>query len=447
MSEVTVRRDSNTLSVPTTMLVPGDIVLLVGGNMVPADVVWLDGDRMKIDTAALTGEPIPRTYPSEDYGHDILCGATVLSGEAYCQVTAIGTATEIGKAQADLLKDKTVRVVSVFQTKIMIIIQVLVSCCFGIVISVLMVEGTVHDGFNISIKQTILDALSILIASIPVALPLVLQVNLALGAAFMAKHYNAIVTSIPALQDIASMSMLCSDKTGTLTTANMSVIHDKIYTYHGEFTIEQALTYARLCSNPDKKDDPIDQAIILAFDSCNINIEGYEQYDFIGFDPTVKRVISFVRHGDKIMTIAKGLPAKILDTSAGGHDDHELQWKIDKHDDKDLIGSITRQDKDFSTKGYKTIAIAMVDGDARRMANPVWKFVGLLPMLDPPRADTAATIASLHHANVSVKMITGDHVKYVFIPIFVYIQYSKAHLVSHFHSIDHNIVLAKRQLG
>lgn len=410
VSEITVRRNGTTLSIPTTMLIPGDIVLLVGGNMVPADVLWLSGDRMKIDTAALTGEPIPRTYPSEEYGRNILCGTTVLSGEAYCQVTAIGTYTEIGKAQADLLKDKTVRVVSVFQTKIMIIVQVLVSCCFGIVIAVLMVEGTVHDGFDQSVKQTILDALSILIASIPVALPLVLQVNLALGAAFMAKNYHAIVTSIPALQDIASMSMLCSDKTGTLTTANMSVIYDKIYT-RGNFTTEQALSYARLCSNPDKKDDPIDQAIIRAFDSCNFSIEGYEQYDFIGFDPVVKRVISFVRNGDKVITIAKGLPAKILDTSAGGHDDRELQWKVDGYNDTYFISDITKTDKNFSVKGYKTLAIAIVEGDAREIENPVWKFVGLLPMLDPPRADTAATIASLHHANVSVKMITGDHVK------------------------------------
>ena len=153
-AEVTVRRNGDTLSIPTTMLVPGDIVLLVGGNMVPADVMWITGDRMKIDTAAITGEPIPRKYPSDEYGYNLLCGTTVLSGEAYCQVTAIGTDTEIGKAQADVLKDKTVQIVSVFQTKIMIIVQVLVSCCFAIVLSVLMVEGTVHDGFDVNVKET-----------------------------------------------------------------------------------------------------------------------------------------------------------------------------------------------------------------------------------------------------------------------------------------------------
>lgn len=384
--------------------------MLVGGNMVPADVNWLSGDRLKIDTAALTGEPIPRTYPSTEYGNSIFCGTTVVSGEAYCQVTAIGTSTEIGKAQADVLQDKTVRVVSVFQTKIMTIIQVLVSCCFAVVLAVLLVQGFVYKGFDFNIKQPILDALSILIASIPVALPLVLQVNLALGAAFMAKHYNAIVTSIPALQDIASMSMLCTDKTGTLTTAQMSVIKEKIYTSE-DFTSDQALLYATLCSNPDKKDDPIDQAIIRASDSNGVDVSDYERLDFIGFDPIVKRVVSFVKKDNAIFTIAKGLPAKILDTTSGGLDDHVLQWKIDRYEDQNFVSGIIDQDKDFSTNGYKSLAIAVVEGDAREMSNPVWKFVGLLPMLDPPREDTAATIASLHHANVSVKMITGDHVK------------------------------------
>jgi H+-transporting ATPase len=128
-----------------------------------------------------------------------------------------GTNTEIGKAQESILKDKSVRVVSVFQTKIMVVVQILVSCCLVLVIAVLLVEGIAYDGFNTNATEVVLDALSILIASIPIALPLVLQVNMALGASFMAREHHAIVTSIPALQDIASMSMLCSDKTGTLS--------------------------------------------------------------------------------------------------------------------------------------------------------------------------------------------------------------------------------------
>ena len=160
----------------------------------------------------MTGEPIPRKYPSEEYGDIILSGTTVVAGECYGQVTETGENTEIGKAQADILKDKTVMVVSVFQKKIMTVVQALVSMSLLIVVAVLLVIGFVYGEFENNAQKTILDSLSILIASIPIALPLVLQVNLALGASYLAKHYHAIVTSIPALQDIASMSILCSDK-------------------------------------------------------------------------------------------------------------------------------------------------------------------------------------------------------------------------------------------
>ena len=248
-----------------------------------------------------------------------------------------------------------------------------------------------------------------MIASIPIALPLVLQVNMALGASHLATAYHAVVTSLPALQDIASMSMLCSDKTGTLTTANMSIITDQIFAADG-FTPEEVILYGYLCSNADKKDDPIDRAIVSAFNATGNSKDGYVQTEIIGFNPSVKRVVAFVKSGDKTLTIAKGLPAKILDTEAGAPDDHELQWKVDKINDHAFIKSVNETDTSLSTSGYKTIAIAVCEGNARELGDAaVWKFAGLLPMLDPPREDTPATIESLHHANISVKMITGDH--------------------------------------
>lgn len=411
-SEVTVRREGKTELVLASELVPGDIVLLVGGTVVPADTQWLKGDALKVDTAALTGEPLPRTYPSAEYGDLILSGATIVAGECYGQIMATGAATEIGKAQADILKDKSVRVVSVFQRKIMTVVQVLVSSCLVIVLAVFLVDGVVYNGFDANVRLTVLNALSILIAAIPVALPLVLQVNLALGAAFMAKEHHAVVTSIPALQDIASMSMLCSDKTGTLTTANMSAIPQQIYA-SDDHRDEDVILYSYLCSNVDKKDDPIDRAIVSALENCEgakSRLSQFRQTEIIGFNPSVKRVVSFVEHNGQTLTIAKGLPAKVLNTAAGGEDDHELQWTVKGFNDASFVDTINARDRKLGAAGYKTIAIAVCHGNAREMASPEWEFVGLLPMLDPPRHDTAATIASLHHANISVKMITGDHV-------------------------------------
>ena len=220
-SEIAVRREGDTMVLNTIELVPGDIVLLVGGTIVPADAQWVKGDVVQVDTAALTGEPIPRKYPGEN-GDIIMSGTTIVAGECYARVLHTGARTEIGKAQESVLADKTVRIVSVFQQKIMTVVQILVSVSLVLVLAVLLVQGMVYDGFEKDPKESILAALSILIASIPIALPLVLQVNLALGASFLAKEYNAIVTSIPALQDIASMSMLCSDKTGETLLAHLN---------------------------------------------------------------------------------------------------------------------------------------------------------------------------------------------------------------------------------
>lgn len=424
-SEIAIRREGKTEALPTKECVPGDIVLLVGGTILPADVKWVKGDVMSIDTAALTGEPIPRKYPGEN-GDIILSGTTVVSGECYAMVTDTGVNTEIGKAQADVMADKSVGTISVFEKKILTIVKMFVAVSFLLFIAIILVKGFAYQGFyptgdlaqkdpgkylQVGVQETILGALSILVASIPIALPLVLQVNLSLGASFLAKEHSAIVTSIPALQDIASMSMLCSDKTGTLTTAKMTVINDRCVPV-GNFTSEDVIRFAMLCSNADKKDDPIDKAVLDAYHRCEASKSdaGYKQTEIVGFNPTVKRVVAFVDHNGKTITVAKGLPAKIINTEAGSVDDHECQWKVAGADDPKFVDHIVKEDTELSSAGYKTIAIAMCEGDARQSDHGKWQFVGLMPMLDPPREDTPATIASLHHANISVKMITGDHV-------------------------------------
>lgn len=414
LSEIQVRRNGTTISLPVQELVPGDVVLLVNGTTIPADVVWLHGDTdLRLDTAPLTGETSPRKYPSQQYGKEMLSGMTVLSGECYAQVIRTGLQTEMGKAHAQVLKQKSIRVTSVFQQKVMRVVQFLLLYCLIVVIIVFVVQGVVYDGFKENMKETILDSLSILISAIPVALPLVIQINLALGAAYLANQHAAIVTSLPALQDIASMSMLCCDKTGTLTTAEMTVQQEYIHAVQPEtFSADQVLKYALLCSNIDKQDDPIDRAICHAAQACQISTDGYTQTKIIGFNPNVKRVVAFCTTPDgQTITLAKGLPDKIIDTTRCNIDDHEIQWKVQGHDDKAFIDAFMAKDKALNEAGYKTIALAYYTGDARIPAeDQEWQLIGLLPLLDPPRADTHATIAALHHANISVQMITGDHV-------------------------------------
>lgn len=158
-SEVAVRRNGKTVQLNVKELVPGDVVLLVGGTIVPADTQWIKGDTVSVDTAPLTGEPIPRKYPGE-HGDVILSGTTVVAGECYGRVFRTGEHTEIGNAQKEIMADKTVSVVSVFQKKIMLVVQILVSASFALVIAVLLVQGLYYDGFQANVSQTILDAVS-----------------------------------------------------------------------------------------------------------------------------------------------------------------------------------------------------------------------------------------------------------------------------------------------
>ena len=216
--KIATLRDGSAVQLLTPLLVPGDVVLLVGGCEVPADIEWLEGDVLEVDTAALTGEPLPRRYPSDQYGKLILCGSTIRSGEAYGIVRKTGINTEIGGAQVDIMKDKAETKMSVFEERVLLAVKVIILVSLLDVLIIFFVQGFGRDESRTGeIKDDLLTCLSIIIASIPIALPLVLQITMALGAAKMATHFDAVVTSLPALQDISSMTVLCSDKTGTLT--------------------------------------------------------------------------------------------------------------------------------------------------------------------------------------------------------------------------------------
>jgi H+-transporting ATPase len=391
----------------TRLLVPGDVVLLIGGCQVPADIEWLEGDVLSVDTAALTGEPLPRKYPSDEHGKLILCASTIRAGEAYGIVRKTGIHTEIGSANADIMKDKTQQKVSVFEARVLLAVKIIIMISLIDVAVIFVVQGLAQNQFTSSgINTDLLTCLSIIIAAIPVALPIVMQVTMALGAGKMAKEFDAVVTALPALQDISSMTILCSDKTGTLTTAKITIHAESVWC-SGSFTKQDVALYAVLASNRDKKEDAIDRSVVNHFDrvfgpsGLQLTAE-YTKTRGVGFNPIYKRVLYEYSH-PKIgkITIAKGLPTKVLDTADGGVDDAADQWKVQDCDK--LKGDVTKIDYDFSKAGYKTLGIVVKINDGP------FVYCGILPMLDPPRHDTAQTIKNLVSAGVEVKMITGDH--------------------------------------
>lgn len=423
-------RDGKIEVIGVSKLVPGDVIHLRGGALTPADVEWLEGDQLSIDTAALTGEPIPRKYPCEEYGKDILSGCTVKQGEAYCVVRATGIHTEIGQGQADIMADRATASVSVFEQRVMVVVNIIIAIAVVDAICLVVVQGFVRNGFKKDEKKTLLTALSILIAAIPIALPLVLQVTMAIGAYRMATRHHAIVTRMSALQDIASMDVLCSDKTGTLTTAKMSINLDKIWpadatagfemlgvSYRSspeELLQEQQkmlMLMAFMASNEDKKDDAIDGSVLRAFDKMDKERGGqisqakaqFEQLNLTGFNPEVKRTVAVVKYGGRNLVVVKGLLSKVLDTAAGGKDAGALQWRCQQCATKGFEEAVGKVDEALSGDGYKTLAVcAGYEGGEMY-------FLGLLPMIDPPRFDTAITVSRLMDAGIEVKMITGDH--------------------------------------
>jgi len=405
--KIAVLRDGKAEHLLTRLLVPGDVVLLLGGVQVPADIEWLEGDILSVDTAALTGEPLPRKYPSDEHGKLILCASTIRAGEAYGIVRKTGIHTEIGSTNVDIMKDKTEAKVSVFEERVLLAVKIIILISLLDVIVIFLVQGIAVGQFSSTgIYTNLLTCLSIIIAAIPIALPIIMQVTMALGAGKMARLYDSVVTSLPALQDISSMTVLCSDKTGTLTTARITIHAESVWCA-GSFTKQDVALYSVLASNRDKKEDAIDRSVVGYFDrvfgAAGLAMTAeYTKVRNVGFNPIYKRVLYEYTH-PKLgrIVIAKGLPNKVLDTADGGVDDAADQWKCK---DFDLLReTVKKVDYDFSKAGYKTLGVAI------KVNDEPFVFCGILPMLDPPRHDTSKTIQNLVAAGIEVKMITGDH--------------------------------------
>eukprot|EP00633_Aureoumbra_lagunensis_P004203 CAMPEP_0197309350 /NCGR_PEP_ID=MMETSP0891-20130614/7923_1 /TAXON_ID=44058 ORGANISM="Aureoumbra lagunensis, Strain CCMP1510" /NCGR_SAMPLE_ID=MMETSP0891 /ASSEMBLY_ACC=CAM_ASM_000534 /LENGTH=686 /DNA_ID=CAMNT_0042794365 /DNA_START=26 /DNA_END=2087 /DNA_ORIENTATION=- len=397
----TVKRDGEFNKLPTSALVPGDVIYLRGGDSIPADIDYLDGDTMSVDTAALTGEPFPRKVPNSKGNRRTLAGCMTVSGNTYCLVQRTGIFTEMGSATL-LMQQSTKPTQSVFERSIIECCELVMTIALAFLIAVFIFMYCIkHE----ELLDTLTTILSILIASVPVALPVVMQVTLALGAGEMAKQ-QAIVTHLTAMQEIASMNVLCSDKTGTLTTAKIQVFFDKIWTAPG-YTKEEIMEFCALASNPHATDDPIDIAILQSFkvafpDDFDARIKKYTVTKFVGFVPETKRTVAYATIQNKTnLKVSKGLIDKILDTGDDGGD----MWKcINTEKIRDIVEKI---DEDFGKAGYKTLGIAVAknyDGKKQNM-----EFAGIIPMLDPPRDDTKWVIGQIHACGIDVKMITGDH--------------------------------------
>ncbi|MDQ6615899.1 MAG: plasma-membrane proton-efflux P-type ATPase [Actinomycetota bacterium] len=367
-----VRRDGKWVTPPARELVPGDVIRLRLGDIVPADARLLDGDAIEVDQSALTGESLPATCQP---GDAVFSGSIIRQGEIGALVYATGAHTYFGKT-AELVQDA--KTASHFQKAVLKIgtfLIVLAAVLVSVIVAVSILRGD-------PVLTTLQFALVLTVAAIPVAMPTVLSVTMAVGARLLAKK-NAIVSRLVAIEELAGVDVLCSDKTGTLTE-NKLTLGDPFAV--DDVTADLVILDGALASRADN-DDTIDLAVLGGLQDDK-ELAGYDVVHFQPFDPVHKRTEATVNAPDGTsFKVSKGAPQVILELSANST---EAKARVDE--------AVT----DFAARGFRALGVARCDGDGD------WQFVGVLPLFDPPRPDAKATIATARQLGVKIKMVTGD---------------------------------------
>ncbi len=375
-----VKRDGTWKDIEASSLVPGDIISVKLGNVIPADIKLIEGEYLSVDQAALTGESLPVDKKSGDVAFS---GTIVKLGEMTGVVTATAMETFFGKT-AQLIQ--SAETTSHFQEAILKIGRFLIVSTLSIVAILLLVELfrlEYDQNFHRSIGQIAIFLLVLIVAGIPVALPAVMSVTMAIGAHSMAKM-KAIVSKLIAIEELAGMTILCSDKTGTLTKNELTT--GELETF-GVCAQEEALFIAALASKIDAP-DAIDKAILDAYGK-EIDAKEYAVHSFTPFDPVRKRTEAHVEGPKGSFIACKGAPQVVLELAG-----------IPQESSQKYTDAITA----FAKKGYRTLGVAKKD------EKNTWTFLGLIPLFDPPREDTKETIHTAQEMGVDVKMVTGDHV-------------------------------------
>ena len=367
-----VRRDSKWIELPSRELVPGDLVRIRLGAIIPADIKLSEGEYLEVDESALTGESLPVEKKLSDIAYS---GSIVRQGEMNGLVFAIGMDTYFGRT-AKLVEEAKTQ--SHFQKAVIKIGDYLVLMAIVLVAIVFVAAMLRHE----SILQALQFALVLIVASIPAALPAVLSVTMAVGAIELAKR-EAIVSKLVSIEEMAGMDVLCSDKTGTITQNAIKVA--EIVSFD-DFKEQDVLLYATLASREDNK-DLIDNAIIDKSKEKGVDISGYLVTKFTPFDPVSKRTEANIEQVGSFK-VSKGASQAIQSLTAA----NSSTPRVDEY-----VNS-------FASKGYRALGVARTDESGK------WNYVGLIALYDPPRPDSAQTIKTAIDMGVQVKMVTGDHV-------------------------------------
>jgi Ca2+-transporting ATPase len=439
----TVMRDGEEVRIPARDLVPGDVILLSTGDRIPADARLIEAINLQVEESALTGESVPVEKHVHPLGYDnlplgdrrnmVYAGTSVTYGRGRALVVATGMHTEFGKIARMLQTVETVR--TPLQENLDRVGNVLARAAF-VVVGLIVALGLLRG-------QPVIDMLifgiALAVAVVPEALPAVVTISLAIGVQKMAKR-NALIRRLPAVETLGSTSVICTDKTGTLTKNEMTVrtvftagqsfvISGAGYAPDGEFFLEDrpvappeplllTLKAAALASDARLlkkeegswaiKGDPTEGALIVAAAKAGLWKDALDaenpRIHEIPFSSETKRMTTLHQTAEDATAYAKGAPEVILEGC-----DFVLSADGVQPLDDARREQIMRQAQDMASQALRVLGVAFKPGATPDNAATGMTFLGLIGMIDPPRPEARDAIATCVQAGIRPVMITGDH--------------------------------------